>query len=131
MTIVEDSSCYNGVRLLKRMIGSGKGSGYLVAELLGLVVKVMDSCLILLLQDVERIFGNLTELHELSVKLLGDLDDCIEMSGQYAGDSGDSQVNVPQAGIIFEDLAEVSGYPRVCPLATIYVENSPWGVCSI
>ena len=54
-------------------------------------------------QDVERIFGNLTELHELSVKLLGDLDDCIEMSGQFGGEAG-----VPQAGIIFEDLAEVS-----------------------
>ncbi len=52
---------------------------------------------------MEKIFGNLTELHELSVKLLGDLDDCIEMSGQFGGDSG-----VPQAGIIFEDLAEVS-----------------------
>ena len=53
---------------------------------------------------MERIFGNLTELHELSVKLLGDLDDCIEMSGQIGGES-----SVPQAGIIFEDLAEVSG----------------------
>ena len=58
---------------------------------------------------MERIFGNLTELQELSVKLLGDLDDCIEMSGQYGGDSGVPQVGVPQAGIIFEDLAEVSG----------------------
>lgn len=51
---------------------------------------------------MERIFGNLIELHELSVKLLGDLDDCIEMSGEMVGDS-----SVPQAGIIFEDLAEV------------------------
>ena len=53
---------------------------------------------------MEAIFSNLTELHELSVKLLADLDDCIEMSGAIgvAGDSG-----VPQAGIIFEDLAEV------------------------
>lgn len=54
-------------------------------------------------KDVDRIFGNLTELHELSVRLLGDLDDCIEMSGEIGGES-----SVPQAGIIFEDLAEVS-----------------------
>lgn len=53
-------------------------------------------------KDVERIFGNLTELHELSVKLLTDLDECIEMSGEIGGDS-----SVPQAGVIFEDLAEV------------------------
>lgn len=51
---------------------------------------------------MERIFGNLIELHELSTKLLGDLDDCIEMSGEIGGDS-----SVPQAGIIFEDVAEV------------------------
>ena len=65
-------------------------------------------CIVLInfiLQEVEKIFGNLTELHELSVKLLADLDECIEMSGEIGGIS-----SVPQAGIIFEDLAEVSCY---------------------
>ena len=67
-------------------------------------------------QDVERIFGNLTELHELSVKLLGDLDDCIEMSGQIGGES-----SVPQAGLIFEDLAEVSITELLCERVCNYV----------
>ena len=53
-------------------------------------------------QDVDAIFYNLTELHELSIKLLGDLDECIEMSGEIGGNS-----NVPQVGVIFEDIAEV------------------------
>ncbi len=53
---------------------------------------------------MDKIFGNLIELHELSVKLLADLDECIEMSGEIGGNS-----SVPQAGIIFEDLAEVKG----------------------
>lgn len=44
----------------------------------------------------------MNELHELSIKLLGDLDECIEMSGEIGGNSG-----VPQVGVIFEDLAEV------------------------
>jgi len=52
---------------------------------------------------VETIFFNLNELHELSIKLIGDLDECIEMSGEIGGNS-----SVPQVGVIFEDIAEVS-----------------------
>ena len=52
---------------------------------------------------MEAIFYNLTELLELSVKLLGDLDECIEMSEEIEGNTSASQV-----GIIFEEIAEVS-----------------------
>ena len=69
-------------------------------------------------QDVERIFGNLTELHELSIKLLGDLDDCIEMSGEIGGMS-----SVAQAGIIFEDLAEVRRVQCVHVCACVCIEK--------
>lgn len=72
--------------------------------------------------DVERIFGNLIELHELSVKLLGDLDDCIEMSGEMVGDS-----SVPQAGIIFEDLAESFEFE----VYTRYAENYMEAKCAL
>ena len=42
------------------------------------------------------------------MRLLGDLDDCIEMAGEIGGES-----SVPQAGIIFEDLAEVSAVSAI------------------
>lgn len=73
-------------------------------------------------RDVERIFGNLTELHELSVKLLSDLDDCIEMSGEIGGQS-----SVPQAGIIFEDLAE----SYELEIYTRYAENYIEAKCAL
>ena len=57
------------------------------------------------LQDVVRIFGNLQELHELSVQLLGSLEESVEMAGEM-------EEKCPQAGFVFEDVAEVRG-PRV------------------
>jgi len=55
--------------------------------------------------DVVRIFGNLQELHELSVQLLGFLEESVEMAGEM-------EEKCPQAGFVFEDVAEVRG-PRV------------------
>ena len=66
---------------------------------------------------MEAIFFNLNELHELSIKLLGDLDECIEMSGEIGGNS-----SVPQVGVIFEDIAEVSSarHPVMCWMNSSY-----------
>lgn len=52
-------------------------------------------------QDVDTIFGDIAELHELSVQLVGSLEDCIEMAGEMEG------ARCPQAGFVFEELAEV------------------------
>ena len=61
-------------------------------------------CAILPLQDVDTIFGDIAELHELSVQLVGSLEDCIEMAGEMQG------ARCPQAGFVFEELAEVTMY---------------------
>ena len=53
-------------------------------------------------QDVQQIFSNLQELHELSVQLLGSLDECIEMAAELGGKG-----RCPHAGFVFEELAEV------------------------
>lgn len=53
-------------------------------------------------QDVDKIFGNLPELYELSVQLLASLEECIEMAGEMEG-----KERCPQAGFVFEELAEV------------------------
>ena len=49
---------------------------------------------------------NLHELYELSVQLLASLDECIEMFGQVEGEQ-----LCPQAGFVFEELAEVQLTP--------------------
>lgn len=51
--------------------------------------------------DVQQIFSNLQELHELSVQLLGSLDECIEMAAELGGKG-----RCPHAGFVFEELAE-------------------------
>ena len=49
---------------------------------------------------------NLQELYEISAQLVGSLEECIEMSGE------DGEQGAPQAGFIFEEIAEVSvAYP--------------------
>lgn len=50
-------------------------------------------------------FLNLHELYELSVQLLASLDECMEMAGQVEG-----LPQCPQAGFVFEELAEVNIY---------------------
>ena len=50
---------------------------------------------------MEDIFGDISELHELSVQLVGSLEECIEMAGEMEG------TRCPQAGFVFEELAEV------------------------
>ena len=52
-------------------------------------------------QDVDDIFGDISELHELAVQLVGSLEECIEMAGEMEG------ARCPQAGFVFEELAEV------------------------
>ncbi len=53
-------------------------------------------------QVVQQIVLNLQELHESAAQLISSLEECIEMSGEE-GEKG-----VPQAGFIFEEIAEVS-----------------------
>ena len=54
-------------------------------------------------QDVENIFSRIVDIHELSVKLLGHIEDTAEMT-----DEGSPH---PLVGSCFEDLAEVSTLP--------------------
>ncbi len=54
----------------------------------------------LLLQDVENIFSRIVDIHEVTVKLLGLIEDTVEMT-----DEGSPH---PLVGSCFEDLAEVS-----------------------
>lgn len=50
-------------------------------------------------QDVENIFSRIVDIHELSVKLLGHIEDTVEMT-----DEGSPH---PLVGSCFEDFAEV------------------------
>lgn len=59
---------------------------------------MFDFCLVLL-QDVENIFSRISDIHELSVKLLGHIEDTVEMT-----DEGSPH---PLVGSCFEDMAEV------------------------
>lgn len=52
------------------------------------------------LQDIDMIFSNISDIHELTVKLLGLIEDTVEMT--------DESSPHPLAGSCFEDLAEVS-----------------------
>ena len=54
-------------------------------------------------QTIDTIFGNFTELHELAVQFQCSLEECIEMSAEADKD----EERHPQAGFVFEDLAEV------------------------
>lgn len=51
------------------------------------------------LQDIDVIFSNISDIHELTVKLLGLIEDTVEMT--------DESSPHPLAGSCFEDLAEV------------------------
>lgn len=55
-----------------------------------------------ILQDVENIFSRISDIHELSVKLLGHIEDTVEMT-----DEGSPH---PLVGSCFEDMAEVRKY---------------------
>jgi len=54
---------------------------------------------VLCLQDIDVIFSNISDIHELTVKLLGLIEDTVEMT--------DESSPHPLAGSCFEDLAEV------------------------
>lgn len=54
---------------------------------------------LLCLQDIDVIFSNISDIHELTVKLLGLIEDTVEMT--------DESSPHPLAGSCFEDLAEV------------------------
>lgn len=51
------------------------------------------------MQDVEVIFSNILDIHELTVKLLGLIEDAVEMTADGSPH--------PLVGSCFEDLAEV------------------------
>lgn len=51
-------------------------------------------------QDVEVIFSNILDIHELTVKLLGLIEDAVEMTADGSPH--------PLVGSCFEDLAEVT-----------------------
>lgn len=54
---------------------------------------------------MENIFSRISDIHELSVKLLGHIEDTVEMT-----DEGSPH---PLVGSCFEDMAEVREYLRV------------------
>lgn len=54
---------------------------------------------VLSLQDVEVVFSNILDIHELTVKLLGLIEDAVEMTADGSPH--------PLVGSCFEDLAEV------------------------
>lgn len=58
---------------------------------------------LLCLQDVEVIFSNILDIHELTVKLLGLIEDAVEMTADGCPH--------PLVGSCFEDLAEVRDPP--------------------
>lgn len=56
-------------------------------------------CVFPVFQDVEVIFSNILDIHELTVKLLGLIEDAVEMTADGSPH--------PLVGSCFEDLAEV------------------------
>lgn len=58
-----------------------------------------DHCCVVM-QDVEMIFSNILDIHELTVKLLGLIEDAVEMTADGSPH--------PLVGSCFEDLAEVT-----------------------
>lgn len=62
-------------------------------------------CFFSVFQDVEVIFSNILDIHELTVKLLGLIEDAVEMTADGSPH--------PLVGSCFEDLAEVRPFfPR-------------------
>lgn len=59
---------------------------------------------VVVVQDVEVIFSNILDIHELTVKLLGLIEDAVEMTADGSPH--------PLVGSCFEDLAEVRGFCR-------------------
>lgn len=71
-------------------------------------------------QDVENIFSRIVDIHELSVKLLGHIEDTVEMT-----DEGSPH---PLVGSCFEDLAEVSTliiHQEILPLEGLNTVQRP------
>lgn len=66
---------------------------------------------------VDTIFGNLSELHELAVQFQCSLEECIEMSTE--GDKDEERH--PQAGFVFEDMAEQEEFSAYCIYASNYL----------
>ncbi|KAL5463373.1 hypothetical protein EMCRGX_G032266 [Ephydatia muelleri] len=66
---------------------------------------------------IDTIFGNLTELHELAVQFQCSLEECIEMSAEADKD----EERHPQAGFVFEDLAEQEEFSAYCTYASNYM----------
>lgn len=65
-----------------------------------LLLRQLDSLVCLFLQDVENIFSRIVDIHEVTVKLLGLIEDTVEMTDETSPH--------PLVGSCFEDLAEVN-----------------------
>lgn len=66
-------------------------------------------------QDVEVIFSNILDIHELTVKLLGLIEDAVEMTADGSPH--------PLVGSCFEDLAEVRRSLRWRKRSGFYVSS--------
>lgn len=69
-----------------------------------------------LVQRIVRIFGNISDLHELSVQLFGMVEDCLEM---VSDSEGGQHGKCPQLGACFAELALVSPAQIHCKVMCI------------
>lgn len=67
--------------------------------------------MIVICQDVDSIFSRIVDIHEVTVKLLGLIEDTVEMT-----DEGSPH---PLVGSCFEDLAEVGKLAFICTCARL------------
>lgn len=86
-------------------------------KMIALFTKLKTYYFNLLLQDVEVIFSNILDIHELTVKLLGLIEDAVEMTADGSPH--------PLVGSCFEDLAEVT----VALTGKIYVTTHMKNTC--
>lgn len=96
--------CWNAaecwkIRLLHLVLQGEKTHTHTHLKDLPLSQHCRVSLLCVAVQDVEVIFSNILDIHELTVKLLGLIEDAVEMTADGSPH--------PLVGSCFEDLAEV------------------------
>jgi son of sevenless-like protein len=69
-------------------------------------------------EEVKKVFLHLPELHALSVQLLSSLDECMEMAGVV-----DGEPQSPQAGFVFEEMAESQEFDVYTNYASSYSDS--------
>lgn len=67
-------------------------------------------------QDVDSIFSRIVDIHEVTVKLLGLIEDTVEMT--------DEEAPHPLVGNCFEDLAEVRRHLCVCVCVFVWFTHT-------